>query len=159
MSDTRIRASLATDVLKDDHRRVRKLFEDYERLGDDDERYELFSRIQRELTRHAAIEDEIFYPAVEAVGNGKELVEEAREEHRRVKMTLEELAGLIPSFEAFHATMRVLRGDVELHAEAEEDEMFPLFDTLGRDEQESVSEKLAARKRDLSLEAPETPDE
>jgi len=160
MTDTRIRASKATDVLKEDHQRVKKLFGEYEDLEDgaNDRKLRLFGQIQRELTIHAAIEEEIFYPAVEGVQKGKSdgvaVVAEAIEEHRVVKTLLQELAGLDPGFEAFDAKMKVLRENVEHHADEEEDEMFPLFGELEKDDQETVSEDLSSRKAELTQETP-----
>ena len=161
MADTKVGIPKATVILREDHKRVKKLFKAYEDIkdGSDEEKTRLFSEIQRELTIHAAIEEEIFYPAVEAVEKGSEIVAEAREEHKVVRTLLEELAGLDPSFEAYDAKMKVLSENVEHHAEEEEDEMFPLFDELEKDEREIVSDNLVDRKNELSREAPETPDE
>lgn len=160
MADTRIRASKATDVLKEDHKRVKKLFGEYEDLEDgaNDRKMRLFGEIHRELTIHAAIEEEIFYPAVEGVEKGKRggeaVVAEAIEEHRVVKTLLQELAGLDPGFEAFDAKMKVLRENVEHHADEEEKEMFPLFGELEKDDQDIVSEDLSSRKAELTQETP-----
>jgi hemerythrin superfamily protein len=160
MADTRIRAEKATDVLKEDHKKVKELFAEYEDLegGAMDRKLELFGQIQRELRIHAAIEEEIFYPGVEGVQKGKrdgvEIVAEAIEEHKVVKTLLDELGSLDPGIEAFDAKMKVLRENVEHHAEEEEDEMFPLFGQLERDDQEDVSENLSARKAELTQETP-----
>lgn len=165
MADTRIYARQATAVLREDHRKVKELFEDYEASGErsDEEKFRLFSRIHWELSLHATLEEEIFYPAVEGVQkggrNGADIVAKAREEHRGVKTLLEELAGLDPAFEAFDAKMNVLREAVERHADEEESEIFPLFDDLEKEDQEIVSEHLDARKTELCRETPETPDE
>lgn len=158
MSDTKLRVSKATDVLKEDHRKVKNLFSEYERIeeGEDNEKFRIFSEIQRELTIHAAIEEEIFYPALEGVQKGKsegrEIVAEGIEEHKVVKTLLSEIDELSPMEEAFDAKMKVLQENVEHHADEEESEMFPLFKELETEEQESVSEALWERKRELSEE-------
>jgi hemerythrin superfamily protein len=156
MSDTRIRARRATDVLREDHQKVKQLFSDYEAMKDglEEDKYQLFIKIERELLIHAEIEEEVFYPAVE--GQDAKIVAESREEHRVVKTLLEELGGLVPSYETFDAKMKVLGENVEHHAGEEEKEMFPLFDKLEADAREEVSERLAALKAERSREYPES---
>ena len=161
MTDTKIGVTPATEILRQDHLRVEKLFAAFEDLkdGSEEEKARLFAEIQRELTIHAAIEDEIFYPAVQGIDRGPEIVAEARDDHQVTRTLLEELAGLIPSFEAYDEKMKALREHVQRHAEDEEDVVFPLFDELEKEEREIVSDSLADRKNELSREVPETPDE
>src|SRR5262245_39289278 len=158
MADTKIRVPKATDALKVDHDRVKKLFVDYDGVedGEDTEKYRVFRLIQRELTVHAAIEEDVFYPAVEGVkkrkADGAKLIAEAREEHEVVRGLLEEIAELSPADEAFDPKMKVLRDNVEHHANEEEDKIFDLFDELQTDERERVSEALWERDQDLRQE-------
>lgn len=84
-------------------------------------------QIDRELSVHTRIEEEIFYPAVKASrgkGAGK-LVLEVQEEHTVVKRLLKELQGLDPENGTFDAKMQVLMEEVDHHADEEEDDMFP----------------------------------
>lgn len=156
MSDTRIRIRKATALLREDHQEVKKLFSEYEDLGDDatGRKSELFQEIEQALSIHAQIEEEIFYPAMAKVEDEEadELVREAHEEHRIVKTLLEELSNLTPEDEDFDAKMKVLQENVLHHAEEEQEEMFPLFDDLDKEEQDRVSEQLAARKQELTPE-------
>ena len=96
MSDTKVRVRKATALLKEDHQRVKKLFTRFEKLdaSRETDKTELFDQIKKELTVHAQIEEEIFYPAVEGAQDedADDLVREAREEHRIVKTLLEELS-------------------------------------------------------------------
>jgi hemerythrin superfamily protein len=79
----------AITLLRDDHDNVRKLFSRFEEAGDKAfvEKREVVGRVIEELTVHAYIEEELFYPMVkrlEARGGGEEpegLVKEAEEEH------------------------------------------------------------------------------
>ncbi|HEX7902113.1 MAG TPA: hemerythrin domain-containing protein [Planctomycetota bacterium] len=156
MTDTRIRAPQATDLLKEDHRKVRRLFQEYGKLGDDaGAKAGIFESLHQELTLHARIEEEIFYPAVaEAVEDEEtaDLIEEARESHEEVKMLLEEMTDLNPGDEAFEAKMNALRENVERHAEEEEKELFPCFKELDDEIQEDVAERLRDRRNELSAE-------
>ena len=156
MRETKLRPPKATDQLKEDHTRVRKLFKEYDACeeGARDEKSDLFAKIERELTIHARIEEAAFYPAIETVDDPKaaKLVNEAHEEHEIVKTLLMELSSLTPEDPAFDAKMKVLSESVDHHAEEEEKQIFPLFRKLEKDEQQQVSEDLRARKLELSEE-------
>jgi hemerythrin superfamily protein len=120
----------ATEILKEDHGTVKDLFKEYRGLeddGEDGEKERLFDEIDRELTIHATVEEEIFYPAVKALDTEEPVnqVLEAREEHQIVKTLLGQLRDLSPGDETFDPKMKVLMEAVEHHAEEEEKEMFP----------------------------------
>jgi hemerythrin superfamily protein len=157
MADTKVRVRKATALLKEDHQKVKKLFSQFEKLdaGRDSDRAQLFDQIKKELTVHAQIEEEIFYPAVERAEDEEadDLVREAHEEHRIVKTLLEELSALSSADPQFDAKIKVLKENVLHHAEEEQDEIFPVFDSLERMERERISEQLQARKRELTGEA------
>ncbi len=155
-SQSRLRVLKATSLLREDHHKVKKLFREYESTGEESfhDKYDLFKKIRDELSVHATIEEEIFYPAVEPLRKGKtegeKIVKEAQEEHKIVRTLLEELSELTPADKTFDAKMKVLTESVEHHAGEEEQDMFPLFDQLSREEQAEVTEKMNIRKRELS---------
>jgi len=160
MSDAKVFAPRATEVLKADHAMVKGLFRDYDKLGDGAVAGEqkIFDRIKKELDVHAAVEEEIFYPAVAELGEEKdveETIREALEEHKIVRTLLGELSGLGPEDEAFEAKMKVLSENVEHHSDEEEDEMFPLFGKLDKEKRDGVSDALRERKIELAGETPE----
>lgn len=154
MADTRVLSRMATDILKRDHRMVLQLFDDYVDLGREDaeEKQELFEKIKEELTHHAQIEEEIFYPALEPARakDASDLLQEAREDHEKVKELLRELSGLNASDEEFDELMDTLCESVKSHADDEEKELFKLFKKLAKERQDEVSRRLAERKRELS---------
>jgi hemerythrin superfamily protein len=142
----------AVELIKSDHRTVEKLFREYEQAGEraHKTKQRLVEQITRELEVHATIEEETFYPAVEAKArkDGKELVAEAVEEHHLVKVTLAELAELTPEDDAFDAKVQVLLENVRHHVEEEESEMLPQAEKLlGREELARLGEEMAGRKR------------
>jgi hemerythrin superfamily protein len=153
MADTKVRVRKATTLLKEDHQKVKKLFSSYEE-GEDDEKAEIFGTLQKELEVHAQIEEEIFYPAIQTSDDKESghLVREAYEEHRLVKTLLQELGSLMPGDEDFDAKFKVLKDNVLHHAEEEQDEIFPIFDGLPKDDRDEISERLVIRKRELSPE-------
>lgn len=153
MAETKLRFRKATALLREDHQKVKKLFAEYEKLEDEDpeRKEEIFGTLKRELSVHAQIEEEIFYPAIQTSDDEEagHLVREAFEEHRLVKTFLEEMSALTPGDEDFDAKMKVLMDNVLHHAEEEQDEVFPIFDKLPKDARDEVSEQLASRKREL----------
>jgi hypothetical protein len=55
----------ALELLKQDHQRVKKLFEQSERTKDTKQQKQMFKEIKSELDLHTRIEETIFYPAME----------------------------------------------------------------------------------------------
>jgi hemerythrin-like domain-containing protein len=146
----------AVELIRSDHRTVEKLFSEFEQAGERAYKTKqgLVERITRELEVHATIEEETFYPAVRAKArkDGKELVDEAVEEHHLVRVTLGELAGLSATDDAFDAKVQVLIENVRHHVEEEESEMLPQAEKLlGREELARLGEEMLARKRQLGV--------
>ena len=144
----------AIALIKADHRKVETLFREYEEAGERayKTKLQLVEQIVRELEVHAAVEEETYYPAVEAKAkkDGKELVAEAVEEHHVVKVLLGELATMSPEDEAFDAKVQVLMENVRHHVEEEESEMLPQSEEiLGKEELTRLGEEMAARKQQL----------
>ena len=118
----------AITVLKADHKRVEQLFKKFEKAGDgaDATKAALVKEIIEELSVHAAIEEEVFYPASrKEVTASEDDVLESLEEHHIVKWTLSELEKMKPSDERFDAKVTVLIESVRHHVEEEETELFP----------------------------------
>jgi hemerythrin superfamily protein len=144
----------AVELIKSDHRKVEQLFRGFEEAGDRayKTKQELVGRIVEELEVHATIEEEIYYPAVEAKArkDGKELIAEAVEEHHVVKILLGELGSMSSEDEAFDAKVTVLMENVRHHVEEEEGELLPQSEKiLGTDELTRLGEQMAARKQQL----------
>ncbi len=118
----------AIALLKQDHREVQDLFRRFERAGDGARRTkrQLVDRMIEALSRHAGIEELVFYPAVRReVARSTPDVLEAIEEHHVVKILLRELEDLDPANERFDAKVTVMIENVRHHVREEEDELFP----------------------------------
>ncbi len=118
----------AIKVLKDDHKTVEGLFKKFESAGDraHKTKRKLVDQIISDLSVHAAIEEQVFYPGVRAsVSKAEDLVLESLEEHHIVKWTLSELENMDPQDERFDAKVTVLMESVRHHVKEEEKEMFP----------------------------------
>ena len=144
----------AVALIKSDHRTVEQLFREFEEAGDRayKTKQQLVEQIIRELEVHATIEEETYYPAVEAKAkkDGKELIAEAVEEHHVVKVLLNELAMLSSEDDAFDAKVTVLMENVRHHVEEEESELLPQSEEiLGKEELTRLGEEMAARKQQL----------
>jgi hemerythrin superfamily protein len=137
----------ATDLLKKQHKEVKTLFKKLEKTENARERRRLMNEISVDLEGHAAIEEEMFYPAVRGLETQKaeEMVLEALEEHHVVKLVLAELPKTDPEDERFEAKMTVLSELVEHHADEEEKEMFKLAQKLGKDELDALGEQMEER--------------
>jgi len=140
----------AVEMLKADHQRVQSLFEDYETAGGED-RIAIGEKIMKELEVHAAIEEEIFYPAFreKADKQGQDMVAEALEEHQSVKTALKELKAMDPEDDAFDSAFLDMMHDVEHHVGEEEGEMLPLAEEVLGDALEELGTDMQRRKHDL----------
>lgn len=150
--------------LKQDHRQVEQLFKRFEKAGDGARRAkrQLVDAMVLELSRHAGIEELVFYPAVRAeVADAGRDVLEALEEHHLVKVVLRELEDLDPADERFDAKVTVLIENVRHHVKEEENELFPrVREHLGRARLRELGDELrAARPRVPTRPHPGAPDQ
>ncbi|MEO6714131.1 MAG: hemerythrin domain-containing protein [Mycobacteriales bacterium] len=154
----------AITLLKNDHKTVARLFKRFEKAtkSGGESREAIVAEIIAELSVHAAIEEQVFYPAVRAeVQDAEDTTLEALEEHHVVKWTLKELEGMKESDERFTAKVTVLIESVRHHVKEEENEMFPdVREALGRTRLAEIGAKMeAARKTAPTRPQPQTPDE
>jgi hemerythrin superfamily protein len=142
----------AIDLLKKQHKEVKALFKKIEKTEDARQRRQLMNEISSALEAHAAIEEEMFYPAVKELGTKKaeEMVAEAFEEHHVVKLVLADLPNVSPDDERFEAKMTVLSELVEHHVEEEEKEMFKLAGKIEDEELEDLAERMEERFMELT---------
>lgn len=139
----------ATALLRADHKHVSDLFSQYEKARSPSKKSALAADICKELTVHAKIEDEIFYPAVKKALKDHELVPEATVEHATMKNLIAQLEnGATPDGEMFDAKMTVLSEYVKHHVKEEQNEMFPKARATKLDMKE-LGAQLAARKEQL----------
>ena len=114
----------ALELLKQDHAKVKKLFEQAED-ADQKEQRAVFTQIKTELEVHTYIEETVFYPAMQRYNELKDMVAESLEEHNKVKTLLNEMEGMSGG-EDFEDKLEELIDNVEHHAEDEEEsKMFP----------------------------------
>ncbi len=138
-------------LLKADHKTVEQLFKRFEKAGDQAyrEKREIVDRMIEELSKHAAIEEQLFYPVVRAtVPKTEAITLESLEEHHIVKWVLSELDGMSPENERFDAKVTVLIENVRHHVKEEEGELFPkVRDALGRSALNDLGDAMAKAKK------------
>ncbi|HEY8206871.1 MAG TPA: hemerythrin domain-containing protein [Myxococcaceae bacterium] len=136
----------AIGLLKQDHATVKTLFDRYEALGEDAEvaRRELAERIVKELSIHAAIEEQYLYPyAKQRDERLSRLIYESLEEHNVAKWELSAIEKLAPRDPRFDAKMAVLIENVRHHIREEEAQLFPkLADLCDWAELEALGDTL-----------------
>jgi len=142
------KAQEATALLKADHKAVDALFEQYESARSATKKKAIVAQICTELTVHAQIEEEIFYPQVKEALKDKELIPEATVEHATLKELIAQLETAEPSDEMYDAKVKVLSEYVKHHVKEEQNEMFPKAKASKLD-MHALGEQLQQRKDEL----------
>ncbi|HEX8311711.1 MAG TPA: hemerythrin domain-containing protein [Chthoniobacteraceae bacterium] len=140
-------------LLKQDHREVEELFAQFEKAKGDGRKEKLAQQICLELTVHAMIEEEIFYPACEGKIE-EDLLKEAYVEHDGAKVLIAEIEAGGPDDEYYDAKVKVLQEQIEHHVKEEEQRLEGMFAQAKRAglDMEALGEQLAARKQALLTE-------
>jgi hypothetical protein len=143
------------DLLKEDHRKVKELFEQF-KAADASSRQSIADEALQDLEIHTKIEDSIVYPAIREVIEEEEMVDEAREEHHVVGLLIKELRKMKVTEDGYQAKFKVLSELVEHHIEEEESAMLPEaeegldLEDLGRQATEMKTRLTTGRKRSSS---------
>lgn len=144
----------AVDMLKQDHERVKRLFQQWEAApaGQPDRRRQLVHQIIQELVVHERIEEDVFYPAFrDAAGKkGKDIIAHSHEEHEVVDNLVDQLQQTDPDDPQFEGLMKLVRENVEHHIQEEEEKMLPMApDILDADRMEELTETMTELKESL----------
>lgn len=134
----------ATDLLKEDHAKVKELFEKFEKESKSTEKKKLIKTIIDELTLHTSIEEKLIYPIVAKKDGG--MAEEALQEHHVVKFILRELKGAKTINKTIDAKVKVLKEMVTHHIKEEESELFPKLESSGQD-MNKLGAQIKAKKQ------------
>jgi hemerythrin superfamily protein len=137
----------AIRLLKQDHREVEQLIEEFEKARSP-RKAQIAGQICRMLTVHATIEEEIFYPAAREALKDEDLAEEAEVEHQSAKDLIARIQGSTPDDDKFEARVKVLGEYVKHHVREEEKEMFPQLQQRKID-LEALGEQLQQRRQQL----------
>jgi hemerythrin superfamily protein len=143
----------AIELLTADHEAVKQLFTQFEELTEDEDEQKaaLVARICGELTVHAQVEEELFYPAMREAIDDDDMMDEADIEHASARELIAQLGDLEPGDDHYDARVTVLREYVEHHVKEEEGEMFPRARKADLD-LAGLGQDIAARKEELKAE-------
>jgi iron-sulfur cluster repair protein YtfE (RIC family) len=139
-------------LLKKDHAEVKALFGEYESRRASKRAKEILDRICDELTIHAQIEEEIFYPAVAALRSkdAKLLVAKSKEEHALMRMLINELRPAQIGDIEVEAKIQVLKDSVLHHVREEERIVFVEVERkMSQSARNELGERVEERKKVL----------
>jgi hemerythrin superfamily protein len=142
----------AIALLTADHKEVKTMFEQYDKLGDraNAAKKKLADQICAALTVHTTIEEEIFYPALRAASkDAADLLDEAEVEHAGAKDLIAQIEEMDPEDDLYDAKVKVLGEQVDHHVGEEEGEMFPVA-KKARLDLVALGEEMATRKEELA---------
>lgn len=143
----------ASTLLRADHKLVSGLFDEYEKTQSTSKKRQLVAQICTELTVHAQVEEEIFYPVVKKALKDKELILEAIVEHATLKELIAQIEGVELDGGMFDAKVKVLSEYVRHHVKEEQNEIFPKAISSGLDMAE-LGARIAGRKAELLAQRP-----
>lgn len=156
MADTTTVATNVIDMLKEDHKKVKGLFEEFE-SAEGKEQADIAATAIMELEVHADLEEKLIYPAIREQIDEDELMNEAVEEHHLVHVLIKELKKLKAKDEVFQAKFKVLGELVKHHIEEEEGEILPKaqeraihwekLETAVMKRRETMTNKLSGQKK------------
>jgi hemerythrin superfamily protein len=152
----------ACELLDADHIAVKHLFVDYARLAVLPEadatvaqRTALAMKICDELTVHAQIEEEIFYPALrEALPDADALVDEATEEHQQAKQLIADIRAEGQASPVMDTLVSELNVAIEHHVKEERDELFPRAKAAPDLDLDALGQQLLERQEELQAALP-----
>ena len=156
-ANSRAAAAARTEILqqlKDDHKSVKKAFREFQKLDhsqDHEAMQAIVEQVLEELTVHAALEEELLYPAARAALSEDDLIDEAEVEHESVHTFINQLREMSPGDDKYSARFTVLCEYVQHHVKEEEGEMFPKLEKARLD-WESLAAEMKARRAVLTPE-------
>jgi len=144
------------ELLKDDHDKVRELFDQFETAKSEVPRMKAARKAIMELEIHAEIEEKIFYPAFHKESKADDadsVFREATEEHHVQHLLIAELKKMKDDDPEFEAKFTVLAENVRHHIEEEESEMLPEAEELDQGLLESLGSKMMQKKEKMMADA------
>ncbi|TFZ04228.1 hemerythrin domain-containing protein [Ramlibacter rhizophilus] len=148
----------ACDLLDADHKAVKKMFKEFEETTQSraksaaQKKLDLARRICLELTVHAQIEEEIFYPALRGAIKETDLLDEATVEHQSAKDLIAQIQEMDASDPMFDAKVKVLGEYVDHHVKEERSDIFTKARSARKLDLVAMRDELEARKEELMAE-------
>jgi hemerythrin-like domain-containing protein len=145
------------DMLMDDHRRVQRLFKDFEKAdrADAESLRELVETTCMELQIHSMLEEELFYPALRSAlssDDADERLNRAEVEHEAADELIAKLRDLSSDDPMYCAYFSVLGEYVRHHIREEEKELFPQAEKAAALDLQQLGEDMRRRREELFAE-------
>ena len=138
--------------LKDDHKRVKKAYRDFQKLDRDEDRQACEAIVQpvlQALSVHAALEEELPYSAVRAAIAEEALIDEAELDHVSMHGFIDQLRNMRADDEKYADRFTVLCEYVLHNVKEEEGEIFPQLERARLD-WESLAAEMDERRQELA---------
>lgn len=140
-------------MLREDHQKVKQLFSEFESTTDTTGKWRIAHEAIEELDIHAAIEEQIFYPAFsKSLSEMGETVVEAEEEHHVVHVLIDELRNMDANDSHFDAKFKVLAENVRHHIEEEESQMLPRAQQMDQAQLQQLGDQMMELKQTMKEE-------
>lgn len=136
----------ATDLLKKEHKRIKDFFRQFEDATSDRQKKLIGDNSLREIEIHAALEEEIFYPAVRRFVGERQQVVQALASHHVAKFLVKELKNQ-PAGEHYNACFELLKDNILQHIEDEESDMLPHVENSELDQKQVAEQMVALKER------------
>ncbi len=148
-----MKAINAFDQLRKDHKAIKDLFNQFQKSTNTEEKSEIALMVFRELKLHSALEEEIFYPLLDAHLEIGDLIGEALDEHQTVSVLIEELEDLDIEQEHFAVKFFELTESIKHHIKEEETKIIPIAESnLDREDVAQLNSEMAERRQTLAKE-------
>lgn len=147
-------AKSAIQILKDDHAKAKRLFEEIERTDDDAKCEALWEELANDLRAHVQLEKEVFYPAIlSKLGDAipEDIIEDQEAEETEATELLEELDGDTLEGDAWMEKFLEFKDIALEHAvDVEEGELFPLVErAMEKRDLEELGARMERRHKEL----------
>ncbi|MDX2028332.1 MAG: hemerythrin domain-containing protein [Alphaproteobacteria bacterium] len=144
----------AIAMLKADHRKVESLFKAFEKAKakDPTRKQKIAEDVCMELSIHALLEEEMFYPLFRGEVDDK-LLDEAYVEHDSAKVMIAEIMAASPQDDFYDAKVTVLSEEIKHHVKEEERAIKGIFAQAKRSDVDmnELGQRMAERKKELKM--------
>ena len=142
----------AIALLKADHRKVEHLFAQYKKAKAASRKKELACQICLELSIHAKVEEDVFYPGCREDGVDEDLMDEAYVEHDGAKVLIAEINVGSPEDKYYDAKVKVLSEMIKHHVKEEEKKQGNMFSKAKKAgvDTKALGKQMAKEKKTLT---------
>jgi hypothetical protein len=141
----------AIALLQADHQRIKDLFQQYEQSRDPQGRQQLIAQVLPALELRMLLEDTVFYPALaeETDEEGEALIEDALQDHQRVRELMGELQACDPEDVEFDPLFHELMESVLAQMDHDEQALLPQAQVHLADTMESLTKEMQEIRQEI----------